>query len=113
MINFSPLTRAQALCALYNNAKVQGRGILQYREGNLTKEQAEKLIEESTKPSSIEGEKPYAYFDYLYGRVMKVKLEEDSFEFEERLYDRDNGEGSAKKAIEKYIEKEMSSGDNF
>ena len=112
MVNFAPLTRAQVLCALYNKAKVQGMGFLQFKEGNLTIPQAEKLIEDATKPSFIEGEKPYAYFDYVYGRVLKVELKEDSFEFEERLYDRDNGEGAAKKAIEEYLEKEMS-GESF
>lgn len=103
MVNFAPLTRAQALCALYNNAKPQGLGFLHFREGDLTEEQAETLIRERTECSPITGEKPNSYFDYLYGRVIKVKLVEGSTEFEERLYDRDNGEGSAKRAIENYI----------
>jgi len=37
------------------------------------------------------------YFDYLYGKIMKVNLSGD--EFSPTLYDRDNGEGSAFKAI--------------
>jgi sarcosine oxidase delta subunit len=36
-------------------------------------------------------------FDYLRGRVMKVDLSED--EFDDWLYDRDNGHGAAAKAI--------------
>ena len=37
------------------------------------------------------------YFDYLYGRVLKVDLSGD--EFDERLYERDNGRDSAARAI--------------
>lgn len=37
------------------------------------------------------------YFDYLQGRVMKVDLAGD--ELDPRLYDRDNGEGAARRAI--------------
>lgn len=38
------------------------------------------------------------YFDYLKGRVMKVDLSNDDC-FEEWLYDRDNGNGAAQRAI--------------
>lgn len=101
MINFAPLTKAQALCALYNNAKPQGLGLINFREGNLSEEQAETLIRGRTWRLSSE-EKPHAYFDYLFGRVIKVKFVDGSNEFDERLYDRDNGEGSAMRAIENY-----------
>ena len=37
------------------------------------------------------------YFDYLQGRVMKVRIQGD--ELDPRLYDRDNGEGAAEQAI--------------
>ena len=37
------------------------------------------------------------YFDYLYGRILKVDLSGD--EFDERLYERDNGRDSAARAI--------------
>lgn len=42
----------------------------------------------------------YPYFDYLYGRVMKVDLSSDE-SFEERLYDRDNGTGAAQRVIDR------------
>ena len=38
------------------------------------------------------------YFDYLYGRVLKVDLSGDGFD--ERLYDRDCGEGAAQRAVD-------------
>ena len=42
-------------------------------------------------------ENPKMYFDYLYGRVMKVDLSKDTFD--PFLYDRDNGQGAAERAI--------------
>jgi hypothetical protein len=42
---------------------------------------------------------PNLRFDYLFGRVMKVNLNGNSFE--ERLYDRDNGPGAAQDAVER------------
>jgi len=38
------------------------------------------------------------YFDYLNGKVMKLSLKSDD-EFDEWGYDRDNGQGSAQRAI--------------
>jgi hypothetical protein len=38
------------------------------------------------------------YFDYLYGRVMKVQMGGDSINT--RLYDRDIGEGAGQRVIE-------------
>lgn len=38
-------------------------------------------------------------FDYLEGRVLKVNLSNDDG-FEEWLYDRDNGNGAAQRAID-------------
>lgn len=43
-------------------------------------------------------QKPNLYFDYLYGRVMKVNITHD--EFDPWLYDRDNGNGAAQRAID-------------
>ena len=41
--------------------------------------------------------KEQSYFDYLYGRVLKVWIKGD--ELDSRLYNRDNGEGAAERAI--------------
>ena len=51
----------------------------------MTVEHCEELLRETT------------YFDYLYGKVLKVDLSSD--EFDERLYDRDCGIGAARRAI--------------
>jgi hypothetical protein len=85
-IDISKLNKAEVLAALYNNSKPQGMGFLHFTPEDMTKEEAQKHIDEC--PS----------FDYLKGRVMKVDLSGDSFD--PWLYDRDNGEGSAKRVIE-------------
>lgn len=90
MVNYHPLTTAMALCALYNKAKVQGLGILQYKAGDMPLDEAKELVSDND------------YFDYVYGRVLKVRLSKDSQVFDERFYDRDNGEGAAQKDIEIY-----------
>ena len=85
MINIKGLDKAQLLVELYNHSHQQGMGMLQPAR-NLTVEDAKKLLEQTTS------------FDYLYGKVMKVDLSGD--EFEEWLYDRDNGQGMAKKIVD-------------
>ena len=87
MVKYNGLTKAEVLCALYNNAKSQGIGLLICEKGNMTIKQAEKLLSETQT------------FDYIKGRVLKVDLTDDAG-FEEWLYDRDNGEGAAQRAID-------------
>lgn len=87
MIDLTKHDKAEVLAVLYNHSKVQGLGILHYKPENMTKETAQKLLEENSRQ----------YFDYLEGRVMKVDLLGD--ELDPRLYDRDNGDGAAERAI--------------
>ncbi len=89
MVKYDGLTKAEVLCALYNNSKPQGLGIFNFQAGKMTLEVAELILKERT------------YFDYIQGRVMKVDLSEDDG-FEEWLYDRDNGEGAAQQALDDY-----------
>ena len=89
MVKYDGLSKAEVLSALYNNAKCQGLGFLHYKNEDLTIEQAEQLLKLTT------------YFDYLYGRVLKVDLKGDDG-FEEWLYDRDNGEGAAQQSLDDY-----------
>lgn len=86
MIDISKLEKAAVLAALYNNAMVLGMGALQFVPGDLAIQEAEKMVEDHT------------YFDYVKGRVMKVDLSGD--ELNPRLYDRDNGEGAAQRALQ-------------
>jgi hypothetical protein len=86
MVSIVGLKKSAVLAALYNASRPQGLGFLQYNPQPMTEERAEELLREST------------YFDYLSGRVMKLDLSSDE-EFNPWLYDRDNGDGAAARAI--------------
>ena len=87
MISIKDLNKAEVLKALYDRSHEQGMGFLQaVPKGYVTVQHCEQLLKNQT------------YFDYLYGRVMKVDLSGD--EFNECLYDRDNGPGAALRAVE-------------
>lgn len=83
------LNKAEVLAALYNNAKVQGMGFLQADNKQMTTEEAKTILDESDDK----------YFDYLKGRVMKIRIAGD--EINTRLYNRDNGDGAAERVIGK------------
>ena len=87
MVNIKGMSKAKVLKALYDHSHLQGLGFLQaVPNGTVTVEHCKELIKQTT------------YFDYLYGKVLKVDLSGD--EFDERLYDRDCGEGAAQRAID-------------
>jgi len=96
MINIKNLDKAEVLKVLYDNSKPQGMGFLHFTPDEISIEEAKSLLTQGT------------YFDYLKGRVMKIDLSSDD-EFDPRLYDRDNGEGFAKKVIDRLIEKKFKS----
>lgn len=87
MINIKGLDKAEVLAALYNNSKPQGMGFLHFTPEDMTIEEAKNLLKRGMD------------FDYIQGRVMKVNLDSD-IEFEEWLYDRDNGPGAAQRVID-------------
>ena len=93
-MNIKELDKAEVLAALYNASRQQGMGFMNSRGGSqMTVEQARKEIEAN----------PSLYFDYLHGRVMKIRLKDD--EMDERLYDRDNGQGAAQRALSHLMQK--------
>lgn len=77
------------LRALYDHALCQGLGRLHFRPGPLSREEAAELLR-------IGGD--LAYFDYLMGRVMKVRISHKE-PMRTDLYDRDMGEGAAARAL--------------
>jgi hypothetical protein len=90
MINIAGLDKAKVLAALYNGSRQQGLGFLDpVGRYQFSVDDADVILRQR-------GED--LYFDYLHGRVMKVNLRGD--EFEEWLYDRDNGAGAAKRVID-------------
>ena len=94
MINIEGLNKAEILAELYNNSKPLGLGILHYKKEDMTIEEAERLLK-STK-----------FFDYLQGRVMKIRLDSNTH-FDGFLYNRDNGEGAAERVVENIRKKQM------
>ena len=87
-INIKGIDKAAILAALYNASKQQGMGFLQSRGStSMTVEDAQKEIDAGYG----------AYFDYLHGRVMKVEISKG--EIDPWLYDRDNGDGAAARAL--------------
>lgn len=97
MVNIKGMDKAEVLLALWQASQMQGMSFLGFlASGELTLEQAQKEIQER-KHTGFDG-KDSIYFDYLNGKVMKVDLGQD--ELDPRLYDRDNGEGAAQRAID-------------
>lgn len=98
MVDIKGLDKARVLKALYDHSHVQGSGFLQaVPDGVVTVEYCAGLLAK------------HSYFDYLHGRVLKVDLSGD--EFDERLYDRDCGEGAAQRAVDS-VRAEKESGKN-
>lgn len=92
-IDVSNIDQAELLAGLYNRSRPQGMGFLQAIDGDMTTEQAQKELEDIT------GQKrDYTYFDYLYGRVMKVEINGEVLV--PRLYDRDLGQGAAQAVVD-------------
>lgn len=90
-MNIKGLNKAEVLAELYNNAKVQGMGFLQADNKQMTTEEAKTILDESSDK----------YFDYLKGRVMKIRIAGD--EIDTRLYNRDNGNGAAERVLSKLV----------
>ncbi len=100
MIDISSLDKSEVLAALYNRARPQGMGYMHFDPKPMTTEEARAILDGENNAAHTSGFWPgyHASFDYLHGRVMKVNLSGDSFR--EDLYDRDNGEGAAAKAVD-------------
>ena len=84
-INIKGIPKAAVLAALYNASRPLGMGFLHATSGDMTEKEASELLKQGS------------YFDYLRGRVMKVDLQGD--QLDERLYDRDMGQGAAYEAL--------------
>ncbi len=85
-MDISKYNKAEVLAVLYNNSKPLGLGMLHYDPKSMTKEEAQKLLDEG-----------FTYFDYVKGRVLKIDLSTNKLRTD--LYNRDNGISAAEKAI--------------
>ena len=88
MVDITGLNKAVVLKALHDNSKAQGMSFMHLRELSLS--DCQSIIDGGTR-----------YFDYLAGKVIKVDLTEDSFN--PSLYDRDNGDGAAQRAVNSIV----------
>lgn len=86
-MDISKLNKADVLAVLYNNAKPRGLGFLHYTPAEMTREEAQKLLDKSE----------YKYFDYVNGRVIKIDMSTN--DLHTGLYNRDNGLNAAERAI--------------
>ncbi len=98
-INFKEmgLDRYEVLCALYNKSRPLGLGFLQFTPGDMSVEEAREFLQSTG-----------GYADYVKGRVIKVNLPDGVESFNPRLYDRDNGEGAALRALQEYVKQKES-----
>jgi len=87
MVSIKGMNKADVLAGLFNAARAQGMGFMNYNGKPMTREGAQKILDSGQ-----------TYFDYVEGRVMKVDLSKDD-EFDEWGFDRDNGGGSAQRVI--------------
>ena len=86
LIDIKGKNKAKILAALYNNSKPQGMGFLQFKPGDMPIEQAEEIIASGQ-----------TYFDYVFGRIVKVEIKGDTVR--PGAYDRDLGLGACEKAL--------------
>jgi len=87
VIDVSDIPAAALLSSLYNGSRQLGMGFLHERgQRSLSEDEAADLLKHDD------------YFDYLHGRVMKVRI--DGKTLNPALYDRDNGNGAARRIVE-------------
>ncbi|XLQ19790.1 MAG: hypothetical protein ACKUBY_04315 [Candidatus Moraniibacteriota bacterium] len=89
-VSITGLNKADVLAALYNTARPQGMGFMHYDPTPMSREVAEKLLEQGK------------YFDYLLGRVMKTQIEGD--EISVHGFEMDNGVGTVQQVIDELRE---------
>ena len=84
MVNIENISKAEILASLFNNSHPVGMGIIAAIHGprELNAKMAQEILDERGGKS--------IYFDYLFGRPLKVDLS-NGRELDPRLYDRDNG----------------------
>jgi len=93
-VNIKGVNKSVLLAALFNNSQVVGMGFLQAGRGPqvMTTEQAQQVFDALDNGQQVHDNGRVGrlyYFDYLFGRPLKVDLSFD--EVDDWGYDRDNG----------------------
>jgi hypothetical protein len=95
-VDISGLDKAALLAALYNHSQPAGMGWLQALPGDMTVEHARELIDSGANPDYIRA-RDGIYFDYLYGRPLKIDLGGEVLRT--YGYNRDNGDEAAERIV--------------
>lgn len=98
-VSIKGLNKAALLAAFYNASRPMGMGFLQAREGDMTLEYAQKLIDGQDTGDYPGGRRETLYFDYVHGRPLKIDLKDD--EMSVWGFDRDHGEGATERIVNK------------
>ena len=88
-VDIAGLDKAEVLQCLFNASKQQGMGFMNPTGREPMRIETAREVIECT-PGKLS-------FDYLFGRVLKVDITGD--DFAPWLFDRDNGDGAAARAI--------------
>lgn len=102
-VDIKGVDKAELLAALYNNAEPMGMGFLQARSGDMSVEDAQVVISNGTDDYPGDWKNTNLYFDYVYGRPLKVDLSGDVVRSD--LYDRDWGVGECERIVEELKKK--------
>ena len=94
--------RPAVLAALYNRSRPVGLGFLNATPGDMSVEEAATILAERLERYRELGIEKDVYFDYLNGRVMKIKLGDGELDF--CGYDRDNGQGAGERTVRAVLE---------
>jgi hypothetical protein len=95
MIDVSDLKPEAVFAGLFNRSMSQGMARIHYQpKHTMTLEEAKEVLDLLRFTAQPDGA---VYFDYYEGRVMKVLIGQRTID--ERLYDRDNGQGAAETVI--------------
>ena len=95
-IDISKLDNVEVFRRLYNNSKLQGMSFLQAVTTDMTYDKATEIFN-----SHWNNNRGTAYFDYVQGRVMKIKMSETEI-LSTLGYDRDLGQGACNRVVEAY-----------
>ena len=109
MVNYEGIDEAVLLHALYHASQPLGLGMLQHR-GDLSVDDVRAELGSAYKRPAFgipamdrpnEEEDGAIRFDYYHGHPFKFTLDTKTKSFEERLYDRDAGAGTAQRVIDR------------
>ena len=88
-MDISGYDKVEIFRVLYNNANAVGYGKMHYKQQDMTTSEASKIFHSSQEK----------YFDYEFGRCMKINLSTNNLDT--HLYNENNGENAAENAIAK------------